>query len=444
MSGTILDKLATTMPFIQKLLIEDVGFAVNSLEANIAYLPGKALKIYSKTSFEIKPGDPMHSGLMGYKAAKENRRIVANVEAENSAYGIPYTVVAMPVHSETGQVIGSLVMVFVRKPSDYKKEPRLFTAKYSLNDIISTSEAMHACKEKAKRFARSSSTVLITGETGVGKELFAHAIHNENSRREGPFVRVNCAAIPEALFEAELFGYEEGSFTGARKGGQAGKFELAEGGTIFLDEIGDMPYNMQAKLLRILQEREFERIGGKGVQCVNMRVVAATNADLEALIREGKFRRDLFYRLDILTLKIPPLRECQVDVPVLINHFLDVFYKEQDLPTTLSPECMAMLCQYDWPGNVRELRNIVEKMAVEAEGRVAEVDDIPQYILDSIRIKRTRRPKETGLLVMLEQVEAEEIKKALALCNGNRNEAAGYLQIAKVRLYRKMKKYKIE
>ena len=201
---------------------------------------------------------------------------------------------------------------------------------------------------------------------------------------------------------------------------------------------------MQAKLLRILQEQEFERIGGKGVQRVNMRVIAATNADLETLIRKGKFRSDLFYRLNVLNLKIPPLRECQEDVPVLINHFLDVFHREYCQSTTFSSACMAMLCKYDWPGNIRELGNIVEKMAVEVEGRVVETNDIPQYILDSIKIKRTHRPKETGLLSMLEQVEAEEIRKALALCNGNRNETAEYLQIAKVRLYRKMKKYKIE
>lgn len=444
MTEPILEQLAKTMPIVQQLLIEDVGFAVNSVEANVAYLPGKALKIYSKTSYEIKPGDPMHSGLMGYKAVRENRRIVANIEAEKSVYGIPYTFVAMPVHNDKGQAVGSLVMVFVRKLADYKSEPKLFSAKYSLEDIVGSGELMRECKERARRIARSSSTVLITGETGVGKELFAHAIHSESSRREGPFVRVNCAAIPEALLEAELFGYEEGSFTGARKGGQAGKFEQAEGGTIFLDEIGDMPFNMQAKLLRILQEREFERLGGKGVQRVNMRVIAATNADLESLFRKGKFRSDLFYRLNVLTLKIPPLRECRGDIPALINRFRELFLREHGLSTPFSDECTAVLCQYEWPGNIRELGNIVEKIMFEAEGRIARADDIPRYILDSVNVNRAVRTHEKSLLSLLGRVEAEEIRKALALCNGNRTEAAEYLQIAKIRLYRKMKKYNID
>lgn len=444
MNEPILGQLAAIMPIVQKLLIEDVGFAVNSLEANVAYLPGKALKIYSKTSYEIKPGDSMHSGLMGYKAAKENRRIVANIEAEKSVYGIPYTVVAMPVHNSMEKVVGSLVMVFVRKLADYKSEPRLFSAKYSMDDIVGSSESMRACKERARRIAQSTSTVLITGETGVGKELFAHAIHNESRRREGPFVRVNCAAIPEALLEAELFGYEEGSFTGAKKGGHAGKFELAEGGTIFLDEIGDMPFNMQAKLLRILQEREFERLGGKGVQRVNMRVIAATNADLEALIQKGKFRSDLFYRLNVLALKIPPLRECKSDIPALIDHFRDVFSREHGVSTPFSAECTTALCSYEWPGNIRELGNIVEKIMFEAEGRSAQLADIPRHIQDSINVKKMANPKEHSLLSLLERIEKEEIKKALKHCNGSRAETAEYLQIAKIRLYRKMKKYRID
>lgn len=444
MSELILEQLATTMPLVQKLLIDDVGFAVNSVESNLAYLPGKALKLYSKTAYEIKPGDPMHPGLMGFKAVRENRRIVANIEAEKSVYGIPYTVVAMPVHNQTEEVVGSLVMVFVRKLGDYKSEPRLFSAKYSLEDIVGVSEKMRECKERSQRIARSSSTVLITGETGVGKELFSHAIHKESSRRDGPFVRVNCAAIPEALLEAELFGYEEGSFTGARKGGHAGKFELAEGGTIFLDEIGDMPFNMQAKLLRILQEREFERLGGKGVQRVNMRVIAATNVDLEKLISKGKFRSDLYYRLNVLTLKVPPLRECKSDIPAFIEHFREVFSREHGLFTPFADACVATLTRYDWPGNIRELGNVVEKIMFEAEGRSAQAYDIPRHILENVNIKKTVNPRDNSLLSLLERVEAEEIRKALALCHGSRAEAAEHLQIAKIRLYRKMKKYQIE
>ncbi|MBP2639465.1 MAG: PspF2 [Firmicutes bacterium] len=334
--------------------------------------------------------------------------------------------------------------ILLRKLADYEKEQRLYKTKYSLNDIVGTSDTMKACKEQAKRIARSNSNVLITGESGVGKELFAHAIHDESARREGPFVRVNCAAIPETLLESELFGYEEGSFTGAKKGGQPGKFELADGGTIFLDEIGDMPYVMQAKLLRVLQEREFERVGGKDIIRVNVRVISATNSDLENLISSGGFRSDLFYRLNVLALKIPPLRERQGDIPNLIYHFLSVLYQENGLYATLSPECMAVLCKYEWPGNIRELRNVVEKIDLEAEGRVAELADIPQYVLRSINIKKVRVSPAAGLVSVLERVEAEEIKRAIDLCGGNKIKAAEYLQIPKVRLYRKVKRYKID
>lgn len=439
----ILQQLAATIPLVQELLIDDVGFAINSIDHNVAYLPGKALKIYSKTSYEIRPGDPMHPGLMGYKAVRENRRLMANIEAGKSVYGIPYTVVALPLHNEAQQTIGSLVMVFVRKVADYKKEPQLFSAKYGLDDIVGSGERMSACKARARRIARSSSTVLILGETGVGKELFAHAIHKESSRHRGPFVRVNCAAIPEALLEAELFGYEEGSFTGARKGGQVGKFELAEGGTIFLDEIGDMPFNMQAKLLRILQEREFERIGGKGVKQVNMRIVAATNADLDTLIRNGRFRSDLYYRLNVLTLSIPPLRDHRQDIPEYIDHFRNVYEREQNLSTRLSPECVAALTNYDWPGNIRELGNIVEKVMFEAEGRTATVEDLPRHIAESFHTRRPESVPDGCLLAKLERLEMEEIRKALAMFNGNRTDAAEHLRIARIRLYRKLKKYKL-
>lgn len=334
--------------------------------------------------------------------------------------------------------------ILLRKLADYEKDQRFYKTKYSLTDIIGTSPSMKACKEQAKRIARSNSNVLITGESGVGKELFAHSIHDESNRREAPFVRVNCAAIPETLLEAELFGYEEGSFTGAKKGGQPGKFELADGGTLFLDEVGDMPYIMQAKLLRVLQEREFERVGGKGMVRVDVRVISATNADLDKLIQSSAFRSDLFYRLNVLSLKIPPLRERYEDMTNFIYYFLSVIYQENGLYATFSPECMDVLCKYDWPGNVRELRNVVEKIALEAEGRVAGCGDIPQYVLHSIPIRKGRLPRSTGLVPLLEQVEANEIRQAIELCSGNKIKAAAYLQIPKVRLYRKIKKYGIE
>ena len=325
----------------------------------------------------------------------------------------------------------------------YEKNTKLYQTKYGLSDIIGTSPETKACKDQVLRIARSHSNVLISGESGVGKELFAHAIHNESARKEGPFVRVNCAAIPETLLETELFGYEEGAFTGAKKGGQPGKFELAEGGTIFLDEIGDMPYVMQAKMLRVLQEKEFERVGGKKIIPINVRVVSATNVDLEKVIAGGGFRKDLFYRLNVLSLKIPPLRERREDIRALVYHFLGVIYQENGIYATVSNDCLSVLSKYDWPGNVRELRNVAEKITLEAEGRVAESKDIPQYVSHSIHLHKERSGSRSSLVETLKSVEATEIRRALELCGGNNIKAAEYLQIPKVRLYRKLKKYNI-
>lgn len=333
--------------------------------------------------------------------------------------------------------------LLLNKLAHYEKEKSPYQAKYALTDILGDSSDTRTGKEQVRRIARSNSNVLIVGESGVGKELFAHAIHLESGRREAPFVRLNCAAIPETLLESELFGYVEGAFTGAKKGGQAGKFELAEGGTLFLDEIGDMPYAMQAKLLRVLQEREFERVGGKEIIQVNVRVISATNADLETLVQTGGFRRDLFYRLNVLSLKIAPLRERKEDIPNLVYHFLGQIYQENGCYSTIPQECLEALARYSWPGNIRELRNVVEKVALEAEGRVARLEDLPAYIRRNLSHHSVITDKNKGLRALLAQVEADSIRQALEHCGGCKTQAAAWLQIPKMRLYRKMKQFGI-
>lgn len=333
--------------------------------------------------------------------------------------------------------------LLLNKLAHYEKEKSPYQAKYALTDILGDSSDTRTGKEQVRRIARSNSNVLIVGESGVGKELFAHAIHLESGRREAPFVRLNCAAIPETLLESELFGYVEGAFTGAKKGGQAGKFELAEGGTLFLDEIGDMPYAMQAKLLRVLQEREFERVGGKEIIQVNVRVISATNADLETLVQTGGFRRDLFYRLNVLSLKIAPLRERKEDIPNLVYHFLGQIYQENGCYSTIPQECLEALARYSWPGNIRELRNVVEKVALEAEGRVARLEDLPAYIRRNLSHHSVITDKSKGLRALLAQVEADSIRQALEQCGGCKTQAAAWLQIPKMRLYRKMKQFGI-
>ena len=334
--------------------------------------------------------------------------------------------------------------LLLNKLAHYEKEKSPYQAKYGLHDILGDSPDTRACKEQVRRIARSNSNVLIIGESGVGKELFAHAIHLESPRRDAPFVRLNCAAIPETLLESELFGYVEGAFTGAKKGGQAGKFELAEGGTLSLDEIGDMPYAMQAKLLRVLQEREFERVGGKEIIRVNVRVISATNVELESLVQTGGFRRDLFYRLNVLSLKIGPLRERREDIPNLVYHFLGQIYQENGCYATISQECLAALARYSWPGNIRELRNVVEKIALEAEGRVSRLEDMPAYIRRNLGNSSVPLDKSKGLRALLAQVEADSIRQALEQCGGCKTQAAAWLQIPKMRLYRKLKQFKLE
>lgn len=234
-------------------------------------------------------------------------------------------------------------------------------ARISFDDIKGDSEAMRGLKDTARRIARSSSTVLLTGETGTGKELLARAIHYHSDRRDSPFVAINCAGIPECLLESELFGYEEGAFTGARKGGKPGRFELAQGGTLFLDEIGDMPLHLQSKLLRVLQERAIQRVGGTGLIPIDVRLIAATNKNIEDMVEQGTFRRDLYYRINVIPLSVPPLRERPGDVEKLALFFLDK-YRHVALRELggFTSEAMDLLESYDWPGNVRELENAVE------------------------------------------------------------------------------------
>ncbi|PKL78928.1 MAG: sigma-54-dependent Fis family transcriptional regulator [Ignavibacteriae bacterium HGW-Ignavibacteriae-4] len=325
----------------------------------------------------------------------------------------------------------------------YKKELRsMQKAKYSLTNIIGISPKIKETKDKLLRIAQSKSTVLIMGESGVGKELFAHAIHNASSRSEYPFIRLNCAAIPEALFESELFGYEEGAFTGAKKGGKAGKFELANGGTLFLDEIGDIPLFLQAKLLRVLQEKELDKVGSKKSSPIDVRIVAATNKNLESLVEKGLFRHDLYFRLNILNLIVPPLREREEDIPLLISHLLSTLNDELGVYKTISENVVELLTRYNWPGNVRELMNVIEKMLLNSEESILTIRDIPFYILQNDKTPQKTSDNE-GLDNSLEKFEKETIQRILLLTNGNIKKSSEILQIPRPRLYRKIRKYNL-
>ncbi|WP_084327076.1 sigma-54 interaction domain-containing protein [Desulfofundulus thermocisternus] len=314
--------------------------------------------------------------------------------------------------------------------------------RYCLKNIAGNSPRMRELKELVLKVARNDSTVLIRGESGTGKELFAHALHNASPRAHRPFVKVNCAAVPEGLLESELFGYQEGAFTGARKGGKIGKFELADGGTIFLDEIGDMPMNMQVKLLRVLQEKEIVRLGENRPIRIDVRVVAATNRNLDEMVQQGLFREDLFYRLNVVVLDIPPLRERKEDIPVLVECLMEKLSWRLGCPRkTLDPAAMNCLLAYDWPGNIRELENVLERVLNVVDDNVVTINHLPPYLhrdRDVPEVLGVRPLKEA-----VEQLEKTMILRALEATAGDCLAAARLLQIGKSTFYEKMSRYGI-
>jgi transcriptional regulator with PAS, ATPase and Fis domain len=356
-----------------------------------------------------------------------------------------------------GQIIGAIgkslfldisgVKIFMKKLQEtekelnfYKEEVRQgYQAKWYFEDLVGEDTTFSEVKSIAHQLSRTTSTILITGESGTGKELFAHAIHNVSSRSRAPFVRINCAALPEHLLESELFGYEEGAFTGAKKGGKPGKFELANGGTIFLDEIGDMPLTMQTKLLSVLQERVVERVGGTKTIMINVRVIAATNRNLEQMVTNNEFRQDLYYRLNVVRLDIPPLRKRSSDIPILVNKLINRINKELGTHIfVISNKAIELLLGYSWPGNVRELENILERAI-----NLACMDHDSSLTLKHFPslVEQTSFNKLETLPEAVENLEKQVISNALEKTGGNKTLAAQMLGIHSSALYRKLNKY---
>lgn len=327
---------------------------------------------------------------------------------------------------------------------------RTLEAKYSFDDIVGTSEEMMLAIEQAKLAAKTPATILLRGESGTGKELFAHAIHNASDRKYHKFVRVNCAAISESLLESELFGYEEGAFSGARRGGKKGLFEEANNGSIFLDEIGELSANMQAKLLRVLQEKEIVRVGGTKPIPINVRVIAATNVHLEKAIADGTFREDLYYRLNRMPIYIPPLRARKQDIPALCERLIQKLNQDYGRNVEgITDDALAYLLSYDWPGNVRELENVL--------GRAMIFMKYNEVIIERKHISLLHKPKEQEhvsahessavhkpLAVLVEQYEAKVIERVLQSCQGNKTAAAKQLGISIRNLYYKLEKYGLD
>lgn len=314
--------------------------------------------------------------------------------------------------------------------------------KYYISSIIGNSRAIEKVKIQAKKIARSNASVLITGESGTGKELFAKAIHFESRRSDGPFIAINCAAIPENLLESELFGYANGAFTGASKSGRIGKFELADGGTIFLDEVGDMPLQFQAKLLRVLQDRAVIPVGSNKIKTIDVRVISATNKKIEEMVRLGLFREDLYYRLNVIPIEIPPLRERKEDIPLLIDYFLKKFCISCGINIPMiDKNALKALTSYSWRGNIRELQNVIEYTfnMMQDESKI-ELVHLPRNIQNA-------ENKHENLNMKLEDIEKQAIMKALELYGSNtenKKYAAKVLGISLSTLYRKLEKYGVK
>ena len=306
--------------------------------------------------------------------------------------------------------------------------------------IIGNSNVMTAIHKMILQVAPTDSTILITGESGTGKELAAASVHFNSRRSEKPFVRINCAAIPEGLMESELFGHEKGSFTGAHAR-KPGKFELADGGTLLLDEIGELPLPLQAKLLRVLQESEYERVGGTGTIRVDVRILCATAKDLEEEVKAGRFRQDLFYRLNVIPIIMPPLRERKEDIPDLVKHFLHEFSVNRGVAIEVSPSAMQGLVEYNYPGNVRELKNILERASVLVRSNMINIADLPSELATSERVKDTN--ESLSLSDAVARTEKELVLKALSRTMGKRAEAADLLGISRKNLWEKMKQHDI-
>ena len=341
------------------------------------------------------------------------------------------------------QTLAQKLHILESKVELYEKElESLRSSKYTIDHIVGKSASIIDLKKLALKAAMTSASVLLVGESGTGKELFAHAIHYASARRLYPFIRLNCAAIPKDLLETELFGYEPGAFTGAGSKGKPGKFELAHRGTIFLDEISDLPLEMQPKLLRVLEEKETERLGGNKLTRCDFRLIVATHENLANLVEQGRFRKDLYYRLTVIPLQIPSLRERKEDIPPIAEQLVQILSRDLGINVTkISADVLQRLQDYDWPGNVRELSNVLERILYSIEGDTIHMRHLPVFFHGTI--PGSSKLQVTLLKRMRDDMEKEAVLQAIRMSKDNKNKAAKLLGIHRTGLYKKMKKFKI-
>lgn len=446
------------------------GAVVVDRQARVVWMNDQYPKRLGITSLKTVIGQPVEKVLpnsLMREVVETGQPIMLDIMSFGSE---SFVVSRLPLHDEQGTVIGGIGLMLLddarnlaplvsrynqiqQELNDARQQLALARrAKYTLTSLIGASTALTKLKAQARRTACTNASVLIQGETGTGKELLAQALHNASSRADKPFVAVNIAAIPEALLEAEFFGAVAGAYTGAERKGRQGKFKLAEGGTLFLDEIGDMPATLQAKLLRVLQEGEFEALGSDQLLRADVRIISATSCDLAQDVAQGKFRADLYYRLNVVPLSMPPLRKRLEDLPLLCEHLLDALsHKQGGSPHELSPEAMNYLQHYHWPGNVRELQNVLERAIMLADSFVIPLDEI-QTLLPPLPIKTSTssafsrvvdaEAHTDTLSETLAQAEYQAIQAAIQACGGNKAKAATRLGISRTSLYEKLAAYR--
>jgi DNA-binding NtrC family response regulator len=421
---------------------------------------GKALAALEERDYSIVLTD-LHMPVM------DGMELIREIQARR----IPVTIIVIAGHGSIGEAVQAIRLGaydFLTKPVDSQhlgivigralRERTLqdeltqmragLQKQFSFQNILSKNPRMHQIFELIGNVAHTSSTVLIEGETGTGKEQVARAIHNAASERTGAFVAVNCAALPENLLESELFGHEKGAFTSA-VGQRKGRFELADGGTIFLDEIGDMPASMQAKLLRVLQERCFERVGGTQSVSVDVRVVAASNRSLPQLVKEGKFREDLYYRLNVIKIDLPPLRDRREDIPLLAMHFASKYTRTGENSKQISPQAMQVLLSYAWPGNIRELENAMERACVTSREPMIQAENLPPELSQPPKTSAPfavdlKRPLADHLRDAITQIERDYISKALSETRGRIGQCANLCQLSRRSITAKLSAYQID
>jgi len=433
-----------------KTFLEDEGYTVSEAANGQDALDGVRSGAYDLVLLDMRL-----PGMTGMDVLKQLREKQGNVPVILiTAYGSPniaiqasslgaYSFITKPF--ELDDVLLTISRYFERQ--QLMEEVRTLRSQMEPRDpserIIGNSPAMHQIYMMVGRSASTEATVLITGETGTGKELVAHVIHSNSTYRHGPLIKVNCAALPETLLESELFGHEKGAFTNALTQ-RKGRFEMAHKGSIFLDEIGEMTLSTQRKLLRVLQEREFERVGGSLPIKVDTRIIAATNKNLEAEVDAGRFREDLYYRLNVIRINMPPMRERLDDIPLLVEHFLDKHrYNPDSPPARISEEAMQVLVKHEWPGNVRELENTVQRAIVLSQGGIITSHHIllsnfgDRQVVDIGRLVREGTP----LMEILEQVEKQALTEAMQSSKGDRSEAARLLGLERPVFYEKLKEF---